>query len=173
RAARSSGYTRRSARARARFHRLDSEGRLQATWTPFRRALILRAWRPGRVWHLARVCGAGCRGFFGPVPSASLDASGTRCPLSRAVSYRAAVRSRDPRRSPVSPGERATQLSSSPAGSPGSEHGGAVRLEPRGDLDLAIAGVFWVEGGRPARRPLESRRLRRRGRTDLEAGRLC
>ena len=34
-----------------------------------------RARRLGRAWHLAPV-GVGCRGFTGPVPSASLDASG-------------------------------------------------------------------------------------------------
>src|SRR6516225_773765 len=40
----------------------------------------------GRAWHLA-LCGAGCRGFYGPVPSASLDAEREYLPTSVARIY--------------------------------------------------------------------------------------
>src|SRR5436190_277128 len=40
-----------------------------------------RALRLGRAWHLA-LSGAGCRGFYGPVPSASLDAEREYLPAS-------------------------------------------------------------------------------------------
>src|SRR3990170_1659148 len=49
--------------------------------SPSSRSTSFRASRLGRGWHLASI-GAGCRGFAGPVPSASLDVSG-RGPLSR------------------------------------------------------------------------------------------
>src|SRR3972149_8539998 len=48
---------------------------------PSPRSPSFRASRLGRGWPLASI-GAGCRGFAGPVPSASLDVSG-RGPLSR------------------------------------------------------------------------------------------